>query len=85
MGIDVTGQDILELDGAQGLDITGIGGTGAFRRSELGTYVAGEIQVGGVPGLGVGVLVDQVVTRFGMRRIVVPSVVVESVVVLIGP
>ena len=58
VGVDVAGQHVLGLHSAQGLGVAGIGGAGALGGGQLGAHVAGEVDVGGLPGLGVGVLVD---------------------------
>ena len=60
VGVDVAGQHILGLHQAQGLGVAGIGDASALGGRELGAHVAGEIDIGGLPGLGVGVLVDEV-------------------------
>ena len=60
VGVDIAGEHVLGLHQAQGLSIAGIGGAGALGGRELGAHVAREIDIGGVPDLGVGVLIDEV-------------------------
>ena len=64
IGVDVAGQHVLGLHFPQGLDIAGKGRAGALGGGELGPHVAGEIGVGGLPGLGFRVGEDQV-AQFG--------------------
>jgi hypothetical protein len=60
VSVDIARQHVLRLDQAQGLDITGIGASSTLGSCQLGPHVAGEVHIGRVPGLGVGVLVDEV-------------------------
>ena len=60
IGVDVAGQHVLGLHGPQGLGIAGIVRAGMLGGGELGPDVAGEIGVGGLPGLRFRVVEDQV-------------------------
>src|SRR5262249_41282793 len=60
VGVDLAGQHILGLDGAQGVDIAGIGAASAFGGVQLGAHIARQIDIRGVPDLGGRVLVDEV-------------------------
>jgi hypothetical protein len=58
--LDVAGQHVVWLHLAQRLGIAGIGATGTLGGDELGAHVPREIDIRRVPGLGVGILVDEV-------------------------
>ena len=60
IGVDVAGQHVLRLHFAQRLGVAGILRAGALGGGELLADVAGEIRVGGLPGLGFGVAVDEI-------------------------
>jgi hypothetical protein len=60
IGVDVTGQYVLGLDGAERLGVAGVFRPCGLSGFQLGPHVAGEIGVGGLPGLAFRVAVNQV-------------------------
>ena len=60
IGVDVAGQHVLRLHASQGLGVAGVIRPGTLGGGELGPHVAGEIGVGGLPGLRFRVVEDQV-------------------------
>ncbi|MDZ4782037.1 MAG: hypothetical protein SGJ19_17450 [Planctomycetia bacterium] len=60
IGVDVAGEHVLRLHSFQGFDIAGEFASSPLSGVKFVTHVAGEINVGRLPGLGFGVVKDQV-------------------------
>ena len=60
IGVDVAGQHVLGLHGPQGVGVAGIIRAGGFGGGELVADVAGEIGVGGLPGLRLRVVENEI-------------------------